>query len=277
MPEAVQGNLYLHGIGGDKVVIHTGHDSLAASWSGEYSMVLTNPPFGKKSTLSFVNEEGDADREDRVIVRDDFWTSTSNKQLNFLQHIYTLLRIDGRAAVVLPDNVLFEGGAGEKIRRNLLQECRVHTLLRLPTGIWYSPGVKANVLFFDKKEGRAKPWTDKLWVYDLRTNLHFTLKQNPIQRRDFDEFVACFRPGAQQKRRATWSEDNPDGRWRSYTYEELEKRDKLNLDLFWIKDRSLTDAESLPAPEILAQEIADDLEAALEQFTKIAARLGRPG
>lgn len=269
-------NLYLHGIGGDKVVIHTGHDSLGASWSKEYSMVLTNPPFGKKSTLAFVTDEGDADREDRVIVRDDFWTSTSNKQLNFLQHIYTLLKIDGRAAVVLPDNVLFEGGAGEKIRRNLLQKCRVHTLLRLPTGIWYSPGVKANVLFFDKKPGREKPWTDKLWVYDLRTNLHFTLKQNPIQRRDFDEFVACFRPGAQQKRKATWSEDNPEGRWRCYTYEELEKRDKLNLDLFWIKDRSLTDAESLPAPEILAQEIADDLEAALEQFTKIAARLGRP-
>lgn len=269
-------NLYLHGIGGEKVVIHTGHDSLGASWSKEYSMVLTNPPFGKKSTLAFVNDEGDADREDRVILRDDFWTSTSNKQLNFLQHIYTLLTIDGRAAVVLPDNVLFEGGAGEKIRRNLLQKCRVHTLLRLPTGIWYSPGVKANVLFFDKKEGRAKPWTDKLWVYDLRTNLHFTLKQNPIQRKDFDEFVACFRPGAQQKRRPTWSEDNPEGRWRSFTYEDLEKRDKLNLDLFWIKDRSLTDAESLPAPEILAQEIADDLESALEQFTKIAARLSRP-
>ena len=268
-------NLYLHGIGGEKVVIHTGHDSLGASWSKEYSMVLTNPPFGKKSTLTFVNEVGDADREDRVIVRDDFWTSTSNKQLNFLQHIFTLLKIDGRAAVVLPDNVLFEGGPGEKIRRNLLQKCRVHTLLRLPTGIWYSPGVKANVLFFDKKEGRAKPWTDKLWVYDLRTNLHFTLKQNPIQREDFDEFVECFRPGSLQKRRATWTEDNPEGRWRSFSFEDLEKRDKLNLDLFWIKDRSLTDPESLPPPEILAQEIVDDLEAALEQFTKIAARLAR--
>ena len=142
-------------------------------------------------------------------MREDFWTSTSNKQLNFVQHIYTLLKIDGRAGVVVPDNVLFEGGAGEKARRNLLQKCRVHTLLRLPTGIWYSPGVKANVIFFDKKEGRAEPWTDKLWVYDLRTNLHFTLKQSPIQHKDFDEFIlSCFsffRTGAACRRRTPCS------------------------------------------------------------------------
>lgn len=215
------------------------------------------------------------EKEDQVVVREDFWTSTSNKQLNFVQHIYSLLKIDGRAAVVLPDNVLFEGGAGEKVRRNLLQKCRVHTLLRLPTGIWYSPGVKANVLFFDKKEGRAKAWTDKLWVYDLRTNLHFTLKQSPIQRKDFDEFVDCYKPGKLHKRKATWSEGNPEGRWRCYEYDELTKRDKLSLDLFWIKDKSLTDTDSLPAPDIIAQEIADDLESALEQFTKIAARLAK--
>jgi type I restriction enzyme M protein len=268
-------NLYLHGIGGEKVVIHPGHDSLVASWSKEYTMVLANPPFGKKQSLLFVNEEGDTEKEDQVVVREDFWTSTSNKQLNFVQHIYSLLKIDGRAAVVLPDNVLFEGGAGEKVRRNLLQKCRVHTLLRLPTGIWYSPGVKANVLFFDKKEGRAKAWTDKLWVYDLRTNLHFTLKQSPIQRRDFDEFVDCYKPGKLHKRKATWSEENPEGRWRCYDYEELTKRDKLSLDLFWIKDKSLTDTDSLPAPDIIAQEIADDLESALQQFTKIAARLAK--
>ena len=149
-------NLYLHGIGGDKVVVRTGHDSLAAPWSREYSMILANPPFGKKQSLLFVNEEGDTEKEDQIVVREDFWTSTSNKQLNFVQHIFSLLKIDGRAAVVVPDNVLFEGGAGEKMRRNLLEKCHVHTLLRLPTGIWYSPGVKANVLFFDKKEGRAE-------------------------------------------------------------------------------------------------------------------------
>ena len=268
-------NLYLHGIGGEKVVLHAGHDSLIAPWSKEYTMVLANPPFGKKQSLLFVNEEGDTEKEDQVVVREDFWTSTSNKQLNFVQHIYSLLKIDGRAAVVVPDNVLFEGGAGEKVRRNLLQKCQVHTLLRLPTGIWYSPGVKANVLFFNKKEGRAKPWTDKLWVYDLRTNMHFTLKQAPIQRKDFDEFVECYKPGKTQKRKETWSEGNPEGRWRCYGYEELTKRDKLSLDLFWIKDKSLTDTDSLPAPEIIAQEIADDLESALEQFTKIAARLAK--
>jgi type I restriction enzyme M protein len=169
--------------------------------------------------------------------------------------------------------VLFEGGAGEKVRRNLLEKCDVHTLLRLPTGIWYSPGVKANVLFFDKKEGRPKPWTDKLWVYDLRTNKHFTQKQSPISRNDFDEFVECYKPGARHKRKPTWSEANPDGRWRSYTYDEILKRDKLSLDLFWIKDQSLTDTESLPSPDIIATEIADELETALQMFSKIAARL----
>ena len=271
-------NLYLHGIGGDrKIVVHTGHDALSAPWKREYSMVLANPPFGRKQSLLFVNEEGETEKDDQVVLREDFWTSTSNKQLNFVQHIYTLLRIDGRAAVVVPDNVLFEGGAGEKVRRNLLQTCRVHTLLRLPTGIWYSPGVKANVIFFDKKEGRAEPWTDRRWVYDLRTNMHFTLKQSPIQRRDFEEFVECYKPGRIHERVETWSDTNPDGRWRSYAYDDLAKRDKLSLDLFWIKDRSLTDADSLPSPDVLAAEIVDDLEAALEQFTKIATRLGRRG
>ena len=270
-------NLYLHGIGGEQVVIRTGHDSLAAPWNKEYSLVLANPPFGKKQSLLFVNGEGDTEKDDQIIVREDFWTSTSNKQLNFVQHIYTLLKIDGRAAVVVPDNVLFEGGAGEKVRRNLLQKCRVHTLLRLPTGIWYSPGVRANVIFFDKKEGRAEAWTDKLWVYDLRTNLHFTLKQSPIQRKDFGEFVVCYKPGRLHKRAPTWSVDNPEGRWRCYDYEELLKRDKLSLDLFWIKDKSLTDTDSLPAPDVIATEIADDLEAALEQFRLIAADLAADG
>jgi type I restriction enzyme M protein len=267
-------NLYLHGIGSESaVVIHTGLDSLAAPWKREYSMVLTNPPFGKKQSLLFVNEAGDTEKEDQIVVREDFWTSTSNKQLNFVQHIYSLLKIDGRAAMVVPDNVLFEGGAGEKVRRNLLQKCRVHTLMRLPTGIWYSPGVKANVIFFDKKEGRAEAWTDKLWVYDLRTNQHFTLKEKPIRRSDFDDFVACYKPGRVHERTETWNQANPEGRWRCFDYEELLKRDKLSLDLFWINDKSLTDTDALPAPDIIAAEIADDLEAALEQFTKIAARL----
>jgi len=266
-------NLYLHGIGGDKVVVHSGHDSLAAPWSKEYSMILANPPFGKSQAVEFVTEEGDTEKEDATIVREDFWTSTSNKQLNFVQHMFSLLKVDGRAAVVLPDNVLFEGGAGEKVRKNLLEKCNVHTLLRLPTGIWYSPGVKANVLFFDKKEGRKEPWTKDLWVYDLRTNKHFTQKQRPITRADFDEFVSGYQAGAIHKRKETWSEENPEGRWRRYSYEEILKRDKLSLDLFWIKDQTLTDTDSLPAPDILAAEIADELESAFELFSKIAAKL----
>lgn len=266
-------NLYLHGIGGDKVVVHSGHDSLAASWGKEYTMILANPPFGKSQAVEFVNEEGDTEKEDATIVREDFWTSTSNKQLNFLQHMFTLLKVDGRAAVVLPDNVLFEGGAGEKVRKNLLEKCNVHTLLRLPTGIWYSPGVKANVLFFDKKEGCKEAWTKELWVYDLRTNKHFTRKQRPITRGDFDEFVACFQAGAMHKRKETWSETNPEGHWRRYSYEDILKRDKLSLDLFWIKDQSLTDTDSLPAPDILATEIADELQSAFQLFSKIAAKL----
>ena len=266
-------NLYLHGIGGEQVVVHTGHDSLAAPWRDEYSLILANPPFGKKSSLLFVNDEGDTEKEDQVVVREDFWTSTSNKQLNFVQHIFTLMKIDGRAAVVVPDNVLFEGGAGEKLRRNLLQKCRVHTLLRLPTGIWYSPGVKANVLFFEKKEGRAEVWTERLWVYDLRTNMHFTLKRKPIRRADFDEFIDCYKPGRLHERSPTWSMDRPEGRWRGFDYAELAKRDKLSLDLFWIKDKGLTDTDALPEPDVLAAEIVDELQAALEQFTRIGERL----
>ena len=267
-------NLYLHGIGGEEaVVVRSGHDSLAAPWDGEFSMVLANPPFGKKQSLLFVNEEGEARRGDGAVVREDFWTSTANKQLNFLQHIYSLLEIDGRAAVVLPDNVLFEGGAGEKVRRNLLEKCRVHTLLRLPVGIWYSPGVKANVLFFDKKEGRARPWTDALWVYDLRTNKRFTLKRNPLRRADMDDFLACYKPGREHERRETWSESHPAGRWRRFAWEDLLKRDRLSLDLFWLRDDSLADTDSLPPPGVIAAGIAKDLEEAAALFRKIAGRL----
>ena len=168
-----------------------------------------------------VNEQGEQQREALEIVRDDFWASTSNKQLNFVQHVKTLLKINGRAAVVVPDNVLFEGGAGETVRRKLLHECDVHTLLRLPTGIFYAQGVKANVLFFDRKPASETPWTKTLWIYDLRTNMHFTLKTNPLKRADLDEFVSCYHPANRHERQATWSESNPQGRWRPYGYDEL--------------------------------------------------------
>jgi len=237
-------------------------------------MVLTNPPFGKKSSVTYVTEEGEIRRESQTIVRDDFWTSTSNKQLNFVQHVKTILEINGRAAVVVPDNVLFEGGAGETVRRKLLHECDAHTLLRLPTGVFYAQGVKANVLFFDRKPASATPWTKTLWIYDLRTNVNITLKQNPLTRASLDEFVACYNPANRCQRRPTWSEANPEGRWRAFSYDELTARDKVNLDIFWLRDESLEETANLPEPDVLAAEIVDDLEAALEQFRAIAEDLG---
>jgi type I restriction enzyme M protein len=269
-------NLLLHGVGpsGDEAAPPIKvDDSLRADPGGRFDVVLTNPPFGKKSSVLVVNEEGDQEREALTVVRDDFWASTSNKQLNFVQHVKTILKINGRAAVVVPDNVLFEGGAGETIRRKLLHECDVHTLLRLPTGIFYAQGVKANVLFFDRKAASETPWSKHLWIYDLRTNKHFTLKTNPLKRPDLDEFVACYNPSNRHTRKATWSEATPEGRWRSYPYEELVQRDKCSLDIFWLRDDSLEDSENLPPPDVIAAEIVEDLRAALEQFAEIQADL----
>ncbi len=247
-------NLLLHGIGptGDEAVppVMT-DDSLRSQPGTHYRIVMTNPPFGKKSSVMVVNEEGDEERQALEVVRPDFWATTSNKQLNFLQHVKSLLEINGRAAVVVPDNVLFEGGAGETVRRRLLHECDVHTLLRLPTGIFYAQGVKANVLFFDRKRASETPWTQKLWIYDLRTNTHFTLKTNPLQRADLDEFVTCFHAANRHDRTPTWSEEQPQGRWRVFSSEELLQRDKCNLDIFWLKDESLEDSASLPEPDII--------------------------
>lgn len=266
-------NLYLHGIGtsSETSPIRVA-DSLATDPGNRYSMVLTNPPFGKKSSVTFVNEQGEQKRESQTIVRDDFWTSTSNKQLNFVQHVKTILEINGKAAVVVPDNVLFEGGAGETIRRKLLHECDVHTLLRLPTGIFYANGVKANVLFFDRRPASPSPQTSELWIYDFRTNQNFTLKENPLTRPALDEFVQCFNPANRHERKATWSaESNLEGRWRAYTYQELLARDKVNLDIFWLRDHDLEDSSNLPNPDVLAKEIVEDLQAALQQFSEILA------
>jgi type I restriction enzyme M protein len=269
-------NLYLHGIGANqdgsgpgRSPIHVA-DSLA-SHPGEYfDMVLTNPPFGKKSSVTFVTDEGEIKREAQNIVRDDFWTSTSNKQLNFVQHVKTMT---GKAAIVVPDNVLFEGGAGEVVRRKLLHECDVHTLLRLPTGLFYAQGVKANVLFFDRKPASETPWTKQLWIYDFRTNMDFTLKTRPLVRDDLNEFVDCFRGNNRFERTATWSPSNETGRWRSFTFDELVARDKVNLDIIWLRDESLEDSANLPDPDVLAVEIMEDLRAALEQFSNIAGEL----
>lgn len=267
-------NLYLHGVRADPCPIQSGVDSLASDPGDRFTLLMTNPPFGKKSSVAIVNEEGELSKEDQAYERQDFWTTTKNKQLNFVQHVKTLLKIDGRCAVVVPDNVLFEGGSGETVRTNLLKQFDVHTLLRLPTGIFYAQGVKANVLFFDARPAREDSWTEKLWVYDLRTNMHFTLKEKPLKRSDLDEFVACFKPGKRHDRQPTWSEENPDGRWRAFDYNELIERDTANLDIFWLKDKSLEDMDDLPEPGILAQEIADDLQTALDQFSSIADELG---
>jgi type I restriction enzyme M protein len=227
-------------------------------------MVLANPPFGRKSSVAVVSVDGDEDREDLTIYRDDFWTTTSNKQLNFVQHIKTILSINGRAAVVLPDNVLFEAGAGETIRRNLLNECDVHTILRLPTGIFYAQGVKANVVFFDRKAASETPWTRETWIYDLRTNQHFTLKRDPLTRPHLDDFVQAFSAADRTKR--VESE-----RFKRYDYAELIGRDKVNLDIIWLKDDSEIDAAMLPDPDTLIAEIVEELTAAAFELAAAAA------
>lgn len=255
-------NLYLHGI---ECPIVTG-DALASPPGEHFNMVLTNPPFGKKSSVTIMNDKGKAAKKSLTTERPDFWATSSNKQLNFLQHVKSLLEINGRAAIVVPDNVLFEGGSGETVRRKLLHECDVHTLLRLPVGIFYAPGVKANVLFFDRKPASEKPWTEKLWIYDLRTNKHFTLKENPLRYEDLKDFIKCYNPGNRHEREET-------ERFRAFSYEELIKRDKASLDIFWLKDESLEESENLPEPEVLAKDIAENLESALEQFNSIYEEL----
>lgn len=271
-------NLFLHGIGPDdtetEVPIASGQDALRNKPSQLFDLVLTNPPFGKKSSITVVTEEGETDKQSLTYNRDDFWTTTSNKQLNFVQHVKSLLKVGGRAAVVVPDNVLFEGGAGEKIRKKLMHECELHTILRLPTGIFYAQGVKANVLFFDAKPASEKPWTKKVWFYDLRTNTHFTLKQNRLGPSDLAEFVTLYRVDNRHERKQTWDEKKkPEGRWRAYTYEEILARDKTSLDIFWLRDESLEDSASLPEPHVLAEEIVDDLRASLEQIEDVLADL----
>ena len=260
-------NLLLHGIGtpsGKSLV--TVADALRGDPGLRVDVIAANPPFGRKSSMTMVNEAGEAEREDLVVVRDDFWASTSNKQLNFLQHIKTMLKIGGRAAVVLPDNVLFEAGAGETIRRRLLAECDVHTILRLPTGIFYAQGVKANVVFFERKAAAADPWTKATWVYDLRTNMHFTLKTKTLQYTDLADFVDSYSP--EDRRQRIESE-----RFHRFTYDELMARDKANLDITWLRDESLEDSSNLPAPGVIAAEIVEELEAALAQFAELAASL----
>ncbi len=258
-------NLYLHGIGGTESPITTA-DSLSRDPGNRYDMVLTNPPFGNRSNITISTDGSKRNSASLTYERDDFWATTSNKQFNFLQHIKTILKTDGRAAVVLPDNVLFERGAGEIIRQQLLKQFDVHTLLRLPTGIFYAQGVKANVLFFDKRPASEEPWTQKLWIYDLRTDKRFTLKTNPLTDTDLQDFIAVYKPENREARIET-------ERFRVFSYNELIEREHVNLDIFWFNEDSFEDVADLPTPDVLVGEITKNLEAALAQFQNIQAEL----
>lgn len=263
-------NLFLHNISEiDGETFISSADALVSDNGEPYDYVLANPPFGKKSSMAITNEEGKQEKQDLSYNRQDFWATTSNKQLNFLQHIKTKLKITGEAAVVLPNNVLFEEGAGEIVRKELLKTTELHTILRLPTGIFYAQGVKANVLFFNNKPASKEHWTKEIWIYDYRTNIDHTPKKNPMRFEHLQEFIKRYNAGNINKRVETWSKENSDSRWRKYTYEEILERDKTNLDIFWAKDQSLINLENLPNPDILANEIIENLEAGLTSFREI--------
>jgi type I restriction enzyme M protein len=268
-------NLFLHNIGDfDSDTFISPADALISDTGLRVDYVLANPPFGKKSSMTFTNEEGEQDSEDLTYNRQDFFVTTSNKQLNFLQHIKTMLKSDGKAAVVLPDNVLFEGGVGETVRKKILDTTNLHTILRLPTGIFYKQGVKANVLFFDNKPASKDPWTKEVWIYDFRTNIHFTLKKNPLKYEDLSDFISCYNADNINKRKETYDvEKNPEGRWRKFSYKDITDRDKTSLDITWIKDKSLTDLDNLPDPDVLAEKIIDNLQAGIESFRDIMLKI----
>lgn len=269
-------NLLLHDIGPrtdneGELPVST-QDSLKSHPGTYFNLILTNPPFGKKSSITVFSELSEKERQSLSIVRPDFLVTTSNKQLNFLQHICSTLEVNGRAAVVIPDNVLFEGGAGETIRRRLLHDYDVHTLLRLPPGIFYASGIKTNVLFIDRKPLTNEPLTKNLWVYDLRNNMHFTMRTNRLEKSDLEDFVKRYNPENRNLREATWSEDNPNGRWRSFTYDELIRRDKCSFDIFWFREEHTDITENVDLGGI-ASEILDDLQAAIFQISEITSDL----
>jgi len=262
-------NLFLHNVGelsGEPLVARS--DALINEPILKVDYVLANPPFGKKSSMTITSEEGEEDKDALTYERPDFWETTSNKQLNFLQHIVSMLKVDGKAAVVLPDNVLFEGGVGEKIRKKLLESCDVHTVLRLPTGIFYAQGVKANVVFFDAKPNDGQIHTKGVWFYDLRTNKRFTLKTRALKVEDLQDFLTCYNPDNRLKRHET-------ERFKYFDYEKIVVRDKTNLDIFWLKNDTLESLDDLPPPDVLQQEIIDHLEGALAAFRDVAVGLHR--
>jgi type I restriction enzyme M protein len=267
--------LFLRNIGDiDADTIISPNDSLIAASETRYDYVLANPPIGKKSSMTFTNEDGEQEKEDLTYNRQDFWVTTSNKQLNFVQHIKSMLKTTGMAAVVLPDNVLFEGGTGETVRKKLLETSDLHTILRLPTVIFYANGVKANVFFRDGKPSSKDPWTKEVWVYDYRTNIHHTLKKNPLKLDDLKDFIDCYNPKNRHKRKETFdATSNPEGRFIKFRYDEIIARDKTSLDITWLKEKSLADLDNLPDADVLALDIVENLEAWLESFRAIITSL----
>ena len=250
-------NLYLHGVGTERSPIIC-QDSLEKSPDTLVDVILANPPFGTRPA-------GSVD-----ISRSDFYVETKNNQLNFLQHIMVMLKNGGRAAVVLPDNVLFEGGAGETIRKELLKNFNLHTILRLPTGIFYAQGVKANVLFFTK--GNA---TKDVWFYDYRSDVKHTLSTNPMQRHHLDDFVECYNAGNIGARKETWDKDeNSNGRWRKYDVKELLNRDKTSLDLTWIKQIDNNANMTLAELMGIIKEKSDNISSAVLELQKLLANIG---
>ena len=249
-------NLYLHGIGTDRSPIIC-QDSLEKAPSTLVDVILANPPFGTRPAGSV------------EIDRQDFYVETKNNQLNFLQHMMVMLKNGGRAAVVLPDNVLFEGGAGETIRKELLKNFNLHTILRLPTGIFYAQGVKANVLFFTK----GTPTKD-IWFFDYRTGVKHTLATNPMLRHHLDEFVECYNADNINARTETYNaETNPNGRWRKYDVDEVMKRDKTSLDISWIKLND--DDNDMSLAELMSniQEKSDNISKAVAELQKLLANI----
>jgi type I restriction enzyme M protein len=268
-------NLFLHGIGelsGNPSI--SSNDALIADSGDRFDYVLANPPFGRKSSMTFTNDDGEQEKEDLTYNRQDFWATSSNKQLNFVQHIKTMLKTTGIAAVVVPDNVLFEGGAGETVRKKLLESTDLHTILRLPTGIFYAQGVKANVLFFDNKPASKTAWTKDVWIYDYRTNVHHTLKKNPMRLEHLEDFIQCYNPTNRNLRKETFNETtNANGRFRKYSYDEIIARDKTSLDIFWLKDESLLDTANMPEPDVLVDEMLDNLQTVLAALSSVKLEL----
>ena len=249
-------NLYLHGIGTNRSPIVC-RDSLEKAPENLVDVILANPPFGTRPAGSV------------EISRDDFYVDTKNNQLNFLQHMMVSLKQGGRAAVVLPDNVLFEGNAGETVRKELLKNFNLHTILRLPTGIFYAQGVKANVLFFTK----GTP-TKEIWYFDYRTGVKHTLATNPMQRHHLDEFVECYCADDMGKRKETYdAETNPNGRWRKFTLKEIMARDKTSLDISWIKQGDETEDMSLAELLATIQEKSNKIADAVTKLQALLANI----